>query len=711
MVETYLDLRDIHPKQKLFVNDVDNNPWLITRGNKKTEVVLERWLFELVPETSDGQRFDLTDIYKQCIVFFRHLYSFANLLPVTTLRGSIEAYKESGQGLVYENLKISSRILRGDEPITSKGRVGLSKELISTYSNTSNESEDIRPHLADNKFKSISTPFGELRATMQYRKDTNFYLNRKSHPDYESPENPNVKRHSLNSTQSYSPPAEFKKTLPKQVYQELEHRQSSAAAIPISGSSNLNVSLAALLRTMKRDPNSANNLGSYTGGTSLPKSFTSSHAGSYVPTHSSPNAISISPNINNTAEINSVGSQTKYSSSFGSRLTSGQVKSLIMASNPNPQPYGISRNASIEGRRFSDLEPPSQFYVDEDINDFIKLLDNKKDLKVGATNAGTFSDSLYRFRSMKNTNNLLSDSVSESALISTNSPPIGTGINLSVQRGSPQSVAMNRGGSGSSYRPTSPQTNMSHRFSLSSNSPHGNSYHLPLVPSRLSGTYFPPNSEADATRNGNDGSFHNPNSYSHSLHKRRDSNGSLSSNSRSNSNHRHFSLPAPIDSGVNIPGFYKTAGSPFKPATTLNYNIGSAPLPIASNRFVSSHQNQHLGLPGAFSYNNGNNANASESFSAANEANNHRQISNRYKPTRHPPVTGFKILPLQNFEPKPSMAITTTTNAYAKMSEDSEEPVPELVAQPQTLEEDAYYGNIDDDLIFPVHDIDINRSQ
>lgn len=263
VIETFLDLRDIHPKQKLYLNDSENNPWFVTKGKRKTEVVLERWLFELnrafleqqeengndiqeeeeVEEEEDNNNNNnhrhhpdhhhhndnnnysssndptsdepLPAIYKKCIVLFRDLFTYINLLPATKLRKTIDNYNidDHGSKVSYQNLRIGIRILKGNQPISSKGRIGLSKELISTYTNISNESDDLRPHLSDEKFKSIDTPFGSFKVSVQYRKDTNFYLNKKVSEVENTAGSPNIaevdenqnKRVSLLSNQSGSP--------------------------------------------------------------------------------------------------------------------------------------------------------------------------------------------------------------------------------------------------------------------------------------------------------------------------------------------------------------------------------------------------------------------------------------------------------------------------------------------------------------------------
>lgn len=906
-------MRDIHPKQKLYLNDSENNPWFVTKGKRKTEVVLERWLFELnrafleqqeengndiqeeeeVEEEEDNNNNNnhrhhpdhhhhndnnnysssndptsdepLPAIYKKCIVLFRDLFTYINLLPATKLRKTIDNYNidDHGSKVSYQNLRIGIRILKGNQPISSKGRIGLSKELISTYTNISNESDDLRPHLSDEKFKSIDTPFGNFKVSVQYRKDTNFYLNKKvseventagSSNIAEVDENQN-KRVSLLSNQSGSPPIENVANHQQHQQQIQQHKQEShakvqpqqttlqrpsldvlqnpegkqvAKAIPIINRSSSNVSLAALLRNVKGNQSSTSyNIGSYNAGTSIPKSFTSSYAGSLVSNNFSSNAIPISPNNNYQQQqqyiadyqIGSTGSQPKYSSSFSSRhkfQPGQQRKSFMIGNNSSQSNNAISRNPSLESRRYSDLEPPSQLYIDDDINDFIKLVDNKKDLKVGASpNTTNLNDSLLKFKSMRTSNNILGESVGDGAMINSNSPPASDSSQKarlsslppsSYSIGSNYSISMNRVGSFTNGIPAtavaaramSPQVSSNHQYSIPSNSPHSHSGNMPTIPSRLSGSLLPSNNNNNNFSNestkvspnsGVIGSYHN-NRHNHnnsnlSLHHRGSSNELDYYNGNYDETARLSSLPQHIGVGISgaadINYYNRQHGfdyGNFQHQQHLNYDIGSAPLPIMASPFASSgsasgggggggggvilgnQSNPYLPQPNAYSYTLHNNYNFNDALPQLGGRNaafngggdnstfaeiDNRLIAHRYKPNsnntfnntnnnnraliRHN-SSGINLPSLQNYVSRPSMAITTTTNAYAKMNNfnlgnedgdggegDNAQLGAEVVAHRREMEQandrerEEEDANIDDDIIFPLHDIDIGKDE
>lgn len=130
--------------------------------------MLERWIVEFIPSTTDSNSLDWDDpakesqptsIYKQAVILMRSLYTFTHVLPAWTLRKRLSRSK-----LTVSPLKVGCRILNGSHRIPSKGRVGLSKQI-----KDAGDSE-----LEAFTFSDLKTPLGSLRISVSYRQDCNF---------------------------------------------------------------------------------------------------------------------------------------------------------------------------------------------------------------------------------------------------------------------------------------------------------------------------------------------------------------------------------------------------------------------------------------------------------------------------------------------------------------------------------------------------------
>lgn len=166
VVETYLDLRDLGPQHSLILTDVSGKQWEVTKGKRRSEVVLERWLVEFIPAAVDSDDWEdstkesqPTSIYKQAIILIRSLYTYTHLLPAWALRKRLLRSK-----LTVSPLKVGCRILNGSRSISSKGRVGLTKRI--------KELSD--PETKDFTFSDLKTPLGHLRVSVSYRYECNF---------------------------------------------------------------------------------------------------------------------------------------------------------------------------------------------------------------------------------------------------------------------------------------------------------------------------------------------------------------------------------------------------------------------------------------------------------------------------------------------------------------------------------------------------------
>ncbi|KAF5092573.1 hypothetical protein D0Z00_004514 [Geotrichum galactomycetum] len=185
VVETYLDLRDLGSKHNIYLttHDTDGNDVLggssgatgpaekqfkVTQGGKRTEIVLERWIVQFIPPDDasadlvnwDDKDLQPTAIYKQAATLIRSLYTYAQILPVWTLRKKLNRSK-----LTVPPLRIGCRVLDGSQRLTSKGRIGLTKKLT-----------DSLEELDSIYFPVLKTPFGSIKMSASHRVECDFSI-------------------------------------------------------------------------------------------------------------------------------------------------------------------------------------------------------------------------------------------------------------------------------------------------------------------------------------------------------------------------------------------------------------------------------------------------------------------------------------------------------------------------------------------------------
>ncbi|PVH14040.1 uncharacterized protein CXQ87_002163 [Candidozyma duobushaemuli] len=150
-------------KETVALEDDTGNSWTVAKGGlKKQEVVVERWLIEFDRSVcSDADSDELPLIYKQAIVLLRVIYGYARLLPAYKLRMIL--CQQSGKGLALMN-----KIIDGKQPISSKGRIGLSKSII-PHQMLLTES-----HMTQKSFEPVKTTAGSLRVSVAYRNHYRF---------------------------------------------------------------------------------------------------------------------------------------------------------------------------------------------------------------------------------------------------------------------------------------------------------------------------------------------------------------------------------------------------------------------------------------------------------------------------------------------------------------------------------------------------------
>lgn len=183
IIEVFLNLRDLQHGQKLYLEDKDSHPWLVVKGPRKTEVVLERWLVELTPFSSsnstgstDSNNDDNNIIYGRMSLMLKSLKDITELLPTYQLCVNMKAATNHETSKKFQNLAVQVRILDGRNKISTKGRIGLTKHLIGIYDNMSNEIDSVEINTERKIFEPLPTRFGMLRISLQFRKDSRFYV-------------------------------------------------------------------------------------------------------------------------------------------------------------------------------------------------------------------------------------------------------------------------------------------------------------------------------------------------------------------------------------------------------------------------------------------------------------------------------------------------------------------------------------------------------
>ncbi|KAG6361497.1 hypothetical protein INS49_009724 [Diaporthe citri] len=172
VIETYLDASRLSPSQCLVVVDDNGKRWDVlealnssetsddspTSRRRHTEVILERWRFELKPAPiEDVEDFGptLPTIYKKCIIFFRALFTASRIIP---------SYKFSQQNMTRKPqpaLEVKCRVLTGETG--SGGHDALRQPL-----------GDGRDVVTDYMLGDLEVPVGRFYASVAYRNDCHF---------------------------------------------------------------------------------------------------------------------------------------------------------------------------------------------------------------------------------------------------------------------------------------------------------------------------------------------------------------------------------------------------------------------------------------------------------------------------------------------------------------------------------------------------------
>ena len=527
IIEVYLTTEAIPKGQRLVILDDDQKRWDVykaleprearntTRPEKSREILLERWTIQLgvqgQPIPSDLASV-LPHVYKKSIVLFRALFTCCNLLPAHKL------IRKLGKSRSTTGLKVGFRIVDGDRldgiaradnlstPLSGDGK---SSDVTTDYSFGSTESpagpfsidvkyrsncdfrvddseelfssrfigaddeifrprdergqqigslpNDQRRHLTERPelgqaYGSMSTfhqagvepgtsPLSALRAQREYGSDS-----------------PSPQRQPIQQAQSTRPPAASRASTGRrssfsfQPFKAPTLAASPLGSSPLAGSPRISTRVVPTLGSLKEEV--------------IPQSADASSARKTSSTNTAP-ATSSSPKP---APVQ------RFQSSFGHRKNRLSVdrtttktdedqtsSGKASASSSNQPGSGLMVDPTADGSSGSMQED------DENISDFLKMLDTKKDLlKPSSASAVEISArktaaALSKFHKMRDENAALSESMSSSLMV----PKSSTSSSRQLPAQTGTSTGSSPGG-----KPLSPHTP-----------------HTPFAPSRLSAAY------------------------------------------------------------------------------------------------------------------------------------------------------------------------------------------------------------------------------
>lgn len=435
IIETYLDLRHLSPREIVVLEDDSGNTWTVAKGGtKKLEIVVERWLIEFdntVTVPSD----ELPLIYKQAIVLLRVMYGMARLTPAYKLKKLLA--KLAPKGMVLRN-----KFVDGKQPISSKGRIGLSKSIIP-------HQMLLNSHMTQRSFTPIDTTLGLLRVSVAYRNHhkftvqdneemlSNHFLITDQHQgshvehdhDVDAIHDDQVPLVHIRDDGNDRDPHDTGSIHARfDISDDAENATSTQTASKFHSDKSL-LPCSSDERPRIRpgiQPFKVGALSSSPGTPTLPSSMerrvsiTSNRSGSNASlaallrnprgSTSSSNtpvgqaAILFPRSISSGSHLHDEYEHTpRFLSSFGSRISR--------------RFSGARENASILGAsiELGSSAPMSGLYIDDDISSFVRMIDGKSDLRLSSSNHDPDSNvSLGRFQLLKSQHQQLSESVSAS---------------------------------------------------------------------------------------------------------------------------------------------------------------------------------------------------------------------------------------------------------------------------------------------------------
>ncbi|QOU19378.1 hypothetical protein BRETT_003525 [Brettanomyces bruxellensis] len=454
VVETVLDLRGLEANQTL-VFEKEN----MLKTAKKSEIVLERWLVEFDMSIFDNQSVEVPGIYKRLVVLFRVLYTVLRLLPAYQLRNSL---LESGQSAL--SVCVRAKILDGSKKIGSKGRIGLSRDLGRGSPGTG------RSHLSTYLMQPVLTPIGALKVSASYRTSCDFAVR-----DNEELISDQLLGEAPRSRSPSSPGSvpRSRRQLSTTGTGQLPRRRSSVRSVPlfkvgsVASSSSQHQQQALVHARPSVSPRRHGPRGNGSFDSGLVANLSSNSLASFVsmrergdftstkkeilnippekslptqnvPTQNAPTqnpppqnsqkqnsfSRSFSPSSNNYTADASIGVvaslPAKFASSFGSRFRTsigsrqGSADNLASA---NPALQNFRMHARSIDSVGSEQDPSNSLYMDEDLEGFVKMLDSKPSLRLGATDEKSasriYGESLREFKQLQKSNELFSEREAE----------------------------------------------------------------------------------------------------------------------------------------------------------------------------------------------------------------------------------------------------------------------------------------------------------
>lgn len=464
VVETYLDMRHLNANQTLVLEDLHGKRWNASFGGRKTEVVLERWVIEIQrpesPQQSPASSTELPMAYKKCILLFRALYTYCRLLPAWTLQKKLAKSKLSASPL-----KIGCRVLNGAQPISSRGRVGLSKPVSGGSAGA---------HLGSFSFDPVEIPSGVFKISVSYRTNCSFAVDDSEamlssqflridesselhsaaaaaastaavvHPSppvkHPSMTAPNLhyitgglpRRHSSTSSSSAAVVPSSVSSMNDDLISEMANRRKSSGSISRSSGRSLGspdvedpgTSASPASPPVPRVPSSSS-----LAALRIPRrTISNSSAGSgRVATTPGYTPSAYEQAISSSGGSSRSGSVPKYSSSFGTRQwnRSGSISSskrrnsMLVGSHTSAESVMSSGSSLMEpGSGFIDIEDPT------DLSDFVKMVDS---VKPGSSSPYSLpsprkNDPLARFQQLKGSHAGIADSITSSSISSSMYP-------------------------------------------------------------------------------------------------------------------------------------------------------------------------------------------------------------------------------------------------------------------------------------------------
>ncbi|CCH59330.1 hypothetical protein TBLA_0B04950 [Henningerozyma blattae CBS 6284] len=413
IIETVLNIRNVPSNQWIKLRDTDGNPWNVCKGTKKSEIVLERWLIELdntsqmfknSEQSSTSNSIEKEEIHtdpigftnesntpssaspdlkKQMSLLFRYLRTFINLLPANDLYMSL---KEQNQTL----LSIDYKIFDGTKTIVSKGRIGLSKPIINTYMNIMNET-NVSTHLEQRKVTPVWTKLGLLRVSVSYRHDCKFEVGLTNKEIVlEKYNDQSLDRYNFGKSSSISPQDN---TIP--IRNRMDHGSFQRRDF------NSGTRIVQPFKTGSMGSPQLNNFHSLNTN-NLSSSIIHSTVRSQKSRNNSISAYTSNQNMLH-QPFENLSSTSKYSSSFGKLRRHSSIKSNLSLEKPDK----FLKQNELH------TVPPS-----DDLIEFVKLIDEKPELKLSEKqslkNSDSINTSITKFKKLKVGNDILSDNLSMS---------------------------------------------------------------------------------------------------------------------------------------------------------------------------------------------------------------------------------------------------------------------------------------------------------